>query len=100
MKSQMVDGFALNNTRAAQGMPKAAFTGNGEICGMDDVDCATQGGYKLVPEAKHEELRKAYYAVVTFMDSQLGKVLDALDASGLVASTAVAFWVSRQRVRE
>jgi iduronate 2-sulfatase len=80
------------NRKPPKGMPKPAFTGNGEICGMSDVNCTVVDGYKLVPEEKHEELRKAYYSVVSFMDSQLGLVLDALDASGLAASTAMAFW--------
>ena len=75
------------------GMPKVAFSGNGEMCGMDDLNCFTnEDGFKLVPEKRHSELRAAYYAVVTFMDSQLGRVLDALEETRLRDSTAVVFW--------
>lgn len=74
-------------------MPKVAFSGNGELCGMDDVDCKVNAdGYRLVPDARHAELRAAYYSVVTFMDSQLGRVLDALEATKLRDTTIVAFW--------
>lgn len=32
---------------------------------------------------KQHELRRAYYATVTFMDSQLGRILDQLESAGL-----------------
>ena len=68
------------------------------MCGMDGVECAitngsgTVNGYNLVAEHQHLELRKAYYSTVTFMDAQLGKVMDALDRSGLQNNTIVVFW--------
>ncbi|MFK7852335.1 MAG: sulfatase-like hydrolase/transferase, partial [Akkermansiaceae bacterium] len=33
----------------------------------------------------------AYYATVTFMDTQIGKILDELDAQGLSETTAIVF---------
>ena len=34
---------------------------------------------------------RAYYAVISFMDSQLGRVLDALEEFGLANNTIVTF---------
>jgi iduronate 2-sulfatase len=42
-----------------------------------------------------EELRgaiRAYYASITYMDRQVGRVLDALDRLGLSTNTLVIFW--------
>ncbi len=38
-----------------------------------------------------QELRRAYYSAVTFMDSLVGKFLDALEELGLVEDTVIAF---------
>ena len=46
----------------------------------------------LLPDWKHYELRRGYYASVTFVDAQIGKLLDALDGLQLRRSTAVVLW--------
>ena len=102
------DMYSANATAIAKhtapppGMPRVAFSESLEICGMTDVDCTTLPDpvhpgrtFPALPLARHPEMRAAYYAVVTFMDSQLGRVLDALEASGLGATTAVCFWGDR-----
>ena len=42
-------------------------------------------------ETKVRQLRLAYYATVTLMDAQLGRVLDSLEATGLDKNTIVTF---------
>lgn len=38
------------------------------------------------------ELRHAYYACVSYVDAQLGRLLDGLERRGLAENTAVVFW--------
>lgn len=41
---------------------------------------------------QQRELLHGYYAAVSFMDAQLGRVLDALDQTGLAGKTIIALW--------
>lgn len=43
-------------------------------------------------EQERMEVIRAYYASVTFMDAQVGRLLDALDQLGLAENTIVVFW--------
>ncbi len=43
-------------------------------------------------DRQRKQARQAYYASITFMDSQLGKVLDALDRLQLAENTIVVFF--------
>jgi hypothetical protein len=45
----------------------------------------------FLPDAKHYELRLGYQASVSLVDKQVGRILDALDATGLRDSTIVTF---------
>ena len=62
---------------------------------LDDIPRAAYGIQNGELLNKTEEGRRgmwqAYYASVTFMDEQLGKVLDELDRQGLSESTAIFF---------
>jgi iduronate 2-sulfatase len=43
-------------------------------------------------EQQRKEVIRAYYASVTFMDAQVGKLLNAVDESGLSQNTIIVFW--------
>ncbi|HEV7348309.1 sulfatase [Telluribacter sp.] len=44
------------------------------------------------PDSTKKQVLQAYYASITFMDAQLGRVLDALEKSGEADNTIIAFW--------
>jgi iduronate 2-sulfatase len=62
---------------------------------LDDIPAAARNGtnekkYKLSLENQKKVLR-GYYASVTYMDEQVGRLLDELDGSGLGENTIVVF---------
>ncbi len=71
------------------GAPEFAVKRGGEI-----------SAFKPIPEGKNKpfgdeltrKLIHGYYASVTYMDAQLGKVLDALEETGFADNTIVVLW--------
>ncbi|PQO32789.1 DUF4976 domain-containing protein [Bremerella cremea] len=59
-------------------IPKAGISKNSQGSGL---------GTKL----KKQEVLEAYYAAVSFMDAQVGKIVDSLDRLGLAENTIVVF---------
>lgn len=65
-----------------------------------NAPCRTSGeidGYALTGKRKqteefHREARHAYYACVSYVDAQIGKVMKALDSLGLSDNTIVVLW--------
>lgn len=47
---------------------------------------------KRVSDAYARKLRHAYFACVSYMDAQVGKVLDALEATGQADNTIIILW--------
>ena len=72
------------DARRPEGAPEIAFHNNSEVLGPP-AKRAT-----LTPEAI-AEMRHGYFANISYMDAQLGKVLDALEASGVSDRTIVTF---------
>jgi iduronate 2-sulfatase len=73
----------------------------GRVLGAPDVAYHTHrelGGYTGVPKdeqldaAQTRMLRHGYYACVSYIDAQVGKVLDALQRHGLADNTIVVLW--------
>ncbi|MDF1658287.1 MAG: sulfatase [Verrucomicrobiales bacterium] len=62
---------------------------------LDDVpkvirDYKANSRYGITPEL-HKGLLEAYYASISYMDAQVGRVLDALDELGIAENTIVIF---------
>ncbi len=62
---------------------------------VDKVPQAALASYKPEQDKLTDELRRqavqAYYASISFMDAQVGKVVDALDRLGLSENTVIVF---------
>ncbi len=67
--------------------PEIAFHHWQELRGYKDIP--REG--PLTPE-KETELRRAYYACVSYIDAQVGKILDLLDELDLRKNTIVVLW--------
>ena len=74
----------LNSARP-EGAPEIAFHQSTEILGP----VAKQ---KPVPPEQAEEMRHGYFANISYMDAQIGKVLDALEQSGAAKNTIIVFF--------
>jgi iduronate 2-sulfatase len=70
--------------RRPAGAPDIAFHDSREILGPPAKQAP-------LTSAQIEEMRHGYFANISFMDAQLGKVLDALDRSGVADRTVVVF---------
>jgi len=70
-----------------EGAPECALHNSRELRGYRDIP--SDGP---LTNEKTMELRHAYYAVTSYMDAQLGKVLDELDRLGLADSTAILLY--------
>lgn len=76
-----------DNPAAPDGAPTYALHDSEELRGYYDIP--REGP---VPADKARELIRGYYASISFVDAQIGKLLDALDDLGLAESTAVVLW--------
>jgi arylsulfatase A-like enzyme len=64
-----------------------------ELVNYDDIaDIRDANGLLLVPEAKQKELIHGYYACASFIDAQIGRLLDELETLGLHTNTIVVVW--------
>lgn len=76
--------------RLPDGAPTFAGKVGGEIEAYRPVPSNTPG--RDFPEDLKRKLIHGYYAGVSYVDAQIGKVLDALDREGLAENTIVVLW--------
>ena len=73
--------------RAPECAPAYAPTAFGELRNYKDVPDKGE-----IPEDLQRKLIHGYHAAISYMDAQVGKVLDALDASPLKDNTVIVLW--------
>ncbi len=82
------DHFDLaSNPSAPQDVPKIALHGSGEIRRYTD-----QPNKGAIPEANLRRMKHGYAACISYVDAQVGKVLNELDQLGLRENTIVVLW--------
>ena len=73
--------------------PKYALSNNSELSHyVDLVDFPTPWDDKPLPTEKARQLMHAYYACVSYVDAQIGRLLTALEEEGLAENTIVVLW--------
>lgn len=77
--------------QVAEGTPKFAFHSFGELRAFSDIDDNLNIGDKL-PEAKQRELIHGYMACVSYIDAQIGKLLDELEKRNILDDTVIVLW--------
>ncbi|MEM6287188.1 MAG: sulfatase [Bacteroidota bacterium] len=75
------------NAAPPRGMPAVAATNYGELRRYARTPASGP-----VPDSTARRLRQGYYAATTFVDQEVGRILDALDAQGLAETTVVVVW--------
>jgi iduronate 2-sulfatase len=70
-----------------KGAPAIALNGIGELRSYGGVPAGPR-----LPDAYARQLKHGYYAAVSYMDAQVGKVLDQLDRLGLRENTIIVLW--------
>ena len=75
----------------AEGTPNIAYHNFGELRAFTDIDDDLDVGIQL-PEDKQRELIHGYMACISYVDAQLGKILDAIEAEGLSNNTVIVLW--------
>ena len=75
----------------AEGTPMIAYHSFGELRAYSDIDSNLGIGDKL-PKDKQRELIHGYMAAVSYIDAQIGKVLDAFEEKGILDNTIIVLW--------
>jgi iduronate 2-sulfatase len=69
-----------------RGAPEYAVAAGGELRTYHGVPAGK------IPDDYARQLKHGYYAATSYMDAQLGRVLDELDRQGLTENTVIVLW--------
>lgn len=84
-----------NFRQKAQDSPQLAYHNCGELLSYTDIpDLITFSDVDnaILDDEKARELIHGYYASVSYVDAQVGRLLDALERSGQLDNTVIVFW--------
>jgi iduronate 2-sulfatase len=84
---QREDMKALSSVTRPDGMSELNWWESREIRTFPDVP--SDG---LIPSEKEARMRHGYYAATSYLDANIGRVLEALDTSGVADNTIIVFW--------
>jgi iduronate 2-sulfatase len=79
--------FTVSDRDRPAGSPDLAFHNWEELRGYRDIPNSGP-----LSGQKEEILRKGYYACISYMDAQVGRVLETLDKLGLRENTVIVLW--------
>jgi arylsulfatase A-like enzyme len=74
------------NPYPPKGAPDYAVVAGGELRSYHGIPAGP------IPDAFARQLKHGYYAAISYMDAQVGRVLDELDRLGLTEKTIVVLW--------
>ena len=80
------------NPEFPRDMPSIAFSGNPNFYNYDYEAFAPLPQEGRMPDATARHIIHGYRAAVSFVDAQVGRVLDELDRLGLTGNTIVVLW--------
>jgi len=78
-----------------RGLRARSIKGGSGYCLHDSEELRSYGGVPQegpIPAAFEAELRHGYYACTSFIDAQIGLLLNELDALNLAGNTAIVLW--------
>ena len=83
----------LSDQHPNENTPKYALHNNSELSHyMDLIDFPNPWDGKPVSQEKARQLVHGYYACVSYVDAQIGRLLTALEEEGLADNTIVVLW--------
>ncbi|TFH50368.1 MAG: iduronate-2-sulfatase [Bacteroidia bacterium] len=81
------DSFVISDRDRPAGSPDLAFHNWEELRGYRDIPKSGP-----ISREKEEILWKGYYACISYVDAQVGRVLETLDKLGLRENTVIVLW--------